>query len=98
MAAIEALACGLPVVTSNASKNAIKDLVNDTTGIISEVNAEAFAVAILACLKRRDLMTGNCMKAAQIYDWERIVQEIEEYYVAISGISSSSRSPGIFHS
>jgi L-malate glycosyltransferase len=87
MAAIEALTCGLPVVTINSSKNAVKDLISDKTGIISDANPESFAEALLECLKRRDIMTGHCKNIAENYDWNKIVQEIEQYYGGISGIS-----------
>ena len=80
MAAAEALACGLPVVTCNAPENAVKDLIDDKTGIISNGTAEAFADSILEALRRRDLMTWDCKNSARRYDWEKIVQEIEEYY------------------
>ena len=87
MAAVEALACGLPVVTSNAPNNAIKDHINDKTGIISETNPDAFSKAILECLIRKEMMTVNCKKHAVSYDWRRIILELEEYYGMISGIS-----------
>jgi L-malate glycosyltransferase len=80
MAAIEALACGLPVVTSNARKNAVKELIGATTGIVCAVNPEVFAEALLEALERRDLMTMDCKNNAQQYDWGRIVMEVEEYY------------------
>jgi L-malate glycosyltransferase len=80
MAAMEALACGLPVVTGNARKNAVKELISATTGIVCAVNPEAFAEALIEALERRNLMTMDCKNIAQQYDWERIVVEIENYY------------------
>ena len=85
MAALEAMASGLPVVTSNAPKNAVKDLINGKNGIISEMDPEAYAGAILACFERRDSMSKDCKLIAQRYDWGRIVEEIEWYYERIAG-------------
>jgi L-malate glycosyltransferase len=84
MAALEAQACGLPVVTSNSSENAVKDLVDYNTGIISDLIPEEFAESILECLQRKAMMTGDCEKVVLPYDWDTIVPEIEEYYEGVS--------------
>ena len=83
MAALEAMACGLPVVTVDAPKNAVKELVTDKTGIICEATPEAFAEAIIGCLKKRDMMTAYCRKLAQDYSWEKIVDKTEEFYLQL---------------
>jgi len=89
MAAAEALACGLPLVTCNAPENAVKDLIDEKTGIISNRTPEAFAGAILEVLMRRDEMTLDCKNLARRYDWEKIVAEIEDYYMSV--VSGQSR-------
>lgn len=81
--ALEAMACGLPVVTVDAPKNAVKELVTDKTGIISGPTPEAFAEAILLCLKRKDSMIEECKIRSQLYDWEKIVSDVEGYYSGI---------------
>ena len=81
--ALEAMACGLPVVTVEAPKNAVKELVTDKTGIISNPTPEAFAEAILLCLKRKDLMIEECKMRSALYDWEKIVSDVERYYSGI---------------
>jgi len=88
MAAAEALACGLPVVTCNAPENAVKDLIDVKTGIISNMTDEAFADAILEAFRRRESMTLDCKTIARRFDWEIIVQEIEEYYGSVALYSS----------
>jgi glycosyltransferase involved in cell wall biosynthesis len=83
IAALEAMACGLPVVTVDAPKNAVTELVNDKTGIICAPTPEAFAEGIITCLKRKDLMTDYCKERAQCYNWEKIVDDIEDFYFGI---------------
>ena len=85
MAAIEALACGLPVVTSDAPGNAVKDLINEKNGRISLNNPESFAEAVLECLAKKDQMTGTCKESASQYGWHKSVDEIEEYYWGVLG-------------
>ncbi len=83
IAALEAMACGLPVVTVDAPKNAVKELVTGKTGRISSLSPEAFAKDILMALHTRDLMAGYCMELAQEYNWDKIVERTEEYYSGI---------------
>ncbi|MEI6842241.1 MAG: glycosyltransferase, partial [Methanomicrobiales archaeon] len=83
IAALEALACGLQVVTVDAPKNAVKELVTDKTGVICDPTPEAFAQAVLLCLKRKDSMMEECKMRSASYDWETIVSDVEEYYSGI---------------
>lgn len=80
IAALEAMACGLPVVTVAAPKNAVKDLVTGTSGITCDPSPESFANAVISCLRNRDLMTGHCQVLAQGYGWERIVDTTVDFY------------------
>ncbi|HUU76689.1 MAG TPA: glycosyltransferase family 4 protein, partial [Methanoregulaceae archaeon] len=84
IAALEAMACGLPVVTSDTRKNAVKDLVDERTGIITSLTPEGFAESILACIRRRDEMRNDCIKFAEGYDWDVIAGKAESYYAAIA--------------
>ena len=80
MAALEALACGLPVVTGNSPKNAVKELVTHKTGIISDLSPDSFAEAFLTCLKNKNSMTEECKTQSMSYDWKKIVSDVEGYY------------------
>lgn len=83
IAALEAMACGLPVVTVDAPKNAVLELVNDKTGRVSSLVPEDFAELIIECLNNRKLMTENCVESAKDYSWEKVVNKTEEYYSKI---------------
>lgn len=83
IAALEAMACGLPVVTVDAPKNALKDLVTEKTGRVCLSTPDAFAEAALVCLHTRDVMTGHCKEMAQDYNWEMIVEKTEKFYLGI---------------
>ncbi len=85
IAALEAMACGLPVVTSNTSKNAVRELVTDKTGIICDLSPEAFAEAVLFCLERKDSMVEECKTRSLLYDWEKIIADVEGYYLGVIG-------------
>jgi len=83
IAALEAMACGLPVVTRNTSKNAVRELVTDNTGIICELSPELFAESMMFCLKIKDKMKKECVMSALEYDWDKIVKQVENYYSGI---------------
>ncbi|MCX6701531.1 MAG: glycosyltransferase family 4 protein, partial [Methanomicrobiales archaeon] len=83
IAALEAMACGLPVVTVNAPKNAVMELVNKDTGIICDPTPKAFAEAVVSCLIKKDEMKNICTRSAGDYNWEKIVDKTEEFYSAI---------------
>ena len=80
IAALEAMTCGLPVVTVDIPKNAVKELVNNKTGRVSSPTPEAYSEAILVCLNNKDLMMDECKIRSGSFDWDKIVSDLEEYY------------------
>jgi glycosyltransferase involved in cell wall biosynthesis len=80
MAALEANACGLPIVTVNHRMNAVSDLVTKETGIVCEPSAEALAEAISQTLEEGDGMRRQCREKARRYDWEEICDQAERVY------------------
>jgi L-malate glycosyltransferase len=80
IAALEALACGLPVVTADHPDNAIGELIAKDTGFLSALSAEDLAEKIRDALRRYPAMKMTCMTSAEAYEWDRIVDRIDLYY------------------
>jgi glycosyltransferase involved in cell wall biosynthesis len=80
MVALEANACGLPVVTVKHRMNAVSDLVKENTGEVCEMSPEALAEGLFRLLQRSDAMRGSCREMARMYDWEEICDRAERVY------------------
>jgi glycosyltransferase involved in cell wall biosynthesis len=80
MAALEANACGLPVVTVKHRMNAVMDLVTKETGAVCEPSEQDFAEAICRMLSKKEKMRGWCIEVAKKYDWERTCDRAEKTY------------------
>jgi glycosyltransferase involved in cell wall biosynthesis len=89
ISALEALACGLPVVTVDHPANAVQDLVTAKTGFVSAVSAEDLATKICLALEQKDGMRISCIQAAEPFAWDRIVTDLENFYASV--IKSGSR-------
>lgn len=83
IAALEALACGIPVVTVASPDNAICELITENTGFLSSLSAEALKVSIRAALKRYPEMKVSCTSSAEEFDWNLIVERVEHYYQSL---------------
>ncbi|HUD11146.1 MAG TPA: glycosyltransferase family 4 protein [Candidatus Saccharimonadia bacterium] len=76
--ALEAIACGLPVVTVNHPDNAATHLITPETGRLAEPTPESMASAISEVL-RQD--TSACTaQTAQSYDWDKSARALAEVY------------------
>lgn len=80
MAALEANACGLPVVTVRHRMNAVMDLVKEDTGMICEPSEKDLAAAILSALQKSGRMRGRCIEEARRYDWDVISRRVLNVY------------------
>lgn len=80
MAALEAMACGTPVVTVDHPRNAVKELVNSTTGLVASLTPEDLGEKILDCLGDPSRFRSGCTAMAAAYDWEMIVPRVERFY------------------
>lgn len=80
MAALEANACGLPVITVNHRMNAVCDLVTDGTGQICEPTIKGMAEAISKELFSRKTKRLKCIENARGYDWEAVCSLAEKVY------------------
>ncbi len=76
---IEANACGLPVVVVNVPNNASKNLINvGVNGYVSKNEPKEYLNNIELTIKK--INKTNCKKIVQKYDWEKIVNWLEEVY------------------
>lgn len=80
MAALEANACGLPVVTVEHRMNAVMDLVRPDTGLVCRPGAQELASAISSVLKKSAGMRESCIERARDFDWEQICRRAERVY------------------
>ena len=78
---IEANACGLPVVVVNHKMNAASDLIiNNKNGIISDFSKEDIAENIISMIDKKKIMQNDCTQNSMKYDWDKIVDSLEEFY------------------
>ena len=80
ISALEALACGIPVVTVDHPANAIRDLITGDNGFLCSLSAEDLAKTICLALRHHKEMRNACIKSAESFDWENITSEIETFY------------------
>jgi L-malate glycosyltransferase len=80
IAALEALACGLPVVTAGHPDNAIGELITENTGFLSSLSVEDLAGKIRVALCRYPVMKTACIASAETYDWDHIMDRVEIWY------------------
>lgn len=77
--ALEAMACGTPVVTIHHPQNAVSDLINEgMTGYVTDPTSEALASAIP--LARKEISPDACAQAAKMYEWDIIAEKINNVY------------------
>ena len=78
---IEANACGLPVVVVKHRMNAASDLIiNNKNGIVSDFSREGMAENIISMIDKKKEMQKDCIATSGEYDWDKIVDTLEEFY------------------
>jgi glycosyltransferase involved in cell wall biosynthesis len=78
--ALEALACGLPVVTVDNPANAIGDLITENNGFFCSLSAQDLAEKISLALQQNSEMKDSCIESVVSFDWDYIMLDIERYY------------------
>jgi glycosyltransferase involved in cell wall biosynthesis len=80
MAALEAMACGIPVVTVDHPRNAVRERITPSTGRIARLDPEDLAEKIRECLEDPGRFREGCTTLAARYDWDLIVPQAERFY------------------
>ncbi|MGA2158542.1 MAG: glycosyltransferase family 4 protein [Dehalococcoidia bacterium] len=84
LVALEANACGLPVITTDYRQNATAALIEvGRNGYICGLSAEDLAGKIRQALDNKSIARSS-MEYARQYDWENIVNKIEAFYKEIA--------------
>jgi glycosyltransferase involved in cell wall biosynthesis len=83
IAALEALACGLPVVTVDHPSNAVRDLITENNGFLCSLSAQDLADKIHLALQHHRVMRDACILSAESLDWDSITSDVESYYQSV---------------
>ena len=85
--AVEANACGLPIITVDHPNNGTVSLIEEReNGFICELNEESMAekiVLLLADESLRSQMSKRSVEHAKRYDWNVITRDLEKIYGAL---------------
>jgi glycosyltransferase involved in cell wall biosynthesis len=83
--ALEALACGLTLVTVDHPMNAAKDFITGKQGVLCDPTAPSLSAAIITAISRAPEMRPYNIAFTESYDWHRIADLYEAYYLKIIG-------------
>ncbi|MBP1928310.1 glycosyltransferase involved in cell wall biosynthesis [Methanolinea mesophila] len=78
--ALEALACGTPLVTLDHEMNAAKEFVTEKTGFLTTESPEELGHALMRALERSGDLSPSCREYSRMYDWEEVCSAAERYY------------------
>jgi glycosyltransferase involved in cell wall biosynthesis len=81
--ALEALACGTPVITSNVQKNAARGLItHGENGFIVDLTEDQLRSALLEVDKKR--MRRAAKAGAAFFDWNLLSAELRKLYASLT--------------
>jgi glycosyltransferase involved in cell wall biosynthesis len=84
ISAIEALACGIPIVTIDHPQNASRVFAGSGCGALSRLDPIDLSRKINEMMIHAEEKREACISSARRYDWETITDSVEEYYRSIS--------------
>jgi glycosyltransferase involved in cell wall biosynthesis len=77
--AIEAFACGVPVITVDEENNAAKELVKENfNGAICKLQKDELVKTIKKMMTKN--LRDNCLKSAEKYSWNTIIEALRKEY------------------
>jgi glycosyltransferase involved in cell wall biosynthesis len=76
----EALACGIPVVSTDVGDARDYVIDNKTGYLIKNHDYENISKLLIRCLEKGENMKENCVKIAQKYSWDKIAERTMEVY------------------
>ncbi|MBT0772047.1 glycosyltransferase family 4 protein [Kineosporia sp. J2-2] len=83
MVALEALACGCPVVTTDHPDNFARELIEPgVNGELCQATADSLAAALLRALEHRDRLGAAARRSAAAYEWDTLAAAVVEVYRA----------------
>jgi glycosyltransferase involved in cell wall biosynthesis len=83
---LEAMACGIPVITSNRSS--LPEVAGDAALLVDPTHPEALAAAMASIMNDAELRQALCLKGlirAREFTWQAVAQKTLEVYRAVSG-------------
>ena len=83
IAAMEAMAAGIPFITLNYPNNAAKELCRFKCGIVVEPLESSIASAIIQLFGNENMwkeLSGNALNVAKMYDWDMITNQLENFF------------------
>ncbi|WP_342679581.1 glycosyltransferase family 4 protein [Methanofollis sp. UBA420] len=81
IAALEAMACGLPVVTADHPGNAVRDLVEEgVNGFVCGLSAGEIARKVLFTLQEGADLKKSSLDMAGRYAWDTVARHLEQVY------------------
>ena len=83
IAALEALACGLPVVTIDHPGNASREFACNGCGRLAHLDPEDLAITLREVLSGKGMNRANCRSKASSYEWNAITDMVEDFYSVI---------------
>ncbi len=86
IAAMEAMAAGLPFVTVDYPNNASKELCRFNCGLVVEPTETAIASAIIQIFNSKTLwkeLSENALNVAKKYDWDGITNQMEAFFKTV---------------
>ncbi len=82
---LEAMQCGLPVITSNVSS--LPEVVGDAAILVSPTDADALCQAIIQVINSDELqqqLRANALRRAKLFSWEKFTRQHIDLYRNLS--------------